>query len=232
MGCGARRLGLPGTLQAEVYEFAGRHVVDDVMNGYYATIFAYGQTGSGKTHSMEGPGGGEEQEGIIPRAVKQIFDHVEAAPEDIEFSISVSYVEIYMGKGERRRRGSRHRPLSSCTDPPAPAPALVPSPHRAHPRPAGQDTPAEQPGGPSGHPARSVCGWGDRDARLLGCPAAEDPGNRQQDPGHLGNRCAAPPSSPLPCPVDPSGARLPSLSPARQPPLPLTPPLAAPHTKA
>lgn len=35
----------PGGSQEEVYEFAGRHVVDDVLNGYYATIFAFGQVG-------------------------------------------------------------------------------------------------------------------------------------------------------------------------------------------
>ena len=108
----------PNCPQAEVYEYAGRHVVDDVLNGYYATIFAYGQTGSGKTHTMEGgmaaasgpstssggaasnggagASGGEDYEGVIPRAVKHIFDKVEAAPEDIEFSIHVSFVEIYM----------------------------------------------------------------------------------------------------------------------------------------
>lgn len=47
---------------------------------------------------MEGPtkARDEETEGIIPRAVKQIFDAVESAPEDIEFTIKVSYVEIYM----------------------------------------------------------------------------------------------------------------------------------------
>ncbi len=35
-------------------------------------IFAYGQTGSGKTFTMEGADG-EENQGMIPRAVEQIF---------------------------------------------------------------------------------------------------------------------------------------------------------------
>lgn len=34
--------------QHEVYEFAARDLVNNVLEGYNATIFAYGQTGSGK----------------------------------------------------------------------------------------------------------------------------------------------------------------------------------------
>ena len=36
-------------------------------------IFAYGQTGSGKTYTMEGGPDGEDTQGMIPRAVTQIF---------------------------------------------------------------------------------------------------------------------------------------------------------------
>ena len=42
------------------------------MDGYNVCIFAYGQTGSGKTFTMEG-GDGEERQGMIPRAVEQVF---------------------------------------------------------------------------------------------------------------------------------------------------------------
>lgn len=41
-------------------------------------IFAYGQTGSGKTYTMDG-GGDTDKEGIIPRAIKQVFEDSEAA---------------------------------------------------------------------------------------------------------------------------------------------------------
>ena len=40
-------------------------------------MFAYGQTGSGKTFTMEGGPGIEEDDsqcGVIPRAIRQIFD--------------------------------------------------------------------------------------------------------------------------------------------------------------
>ena len=34
--------------------------------------------------------------GIIPRIISDVFDFMEAAPASSEFSIRVSYVEIYM----------------------------------------------------------------------------------------------------------------------------------------
>src|SRR3989338_3738136 len=38
----------------------------------------------------------EELKGIVPRMIGAIFDIVGAAPEDIEFLVKVSYIEIYM----------------------------------------------------------------------------------------------------------------------------------------
>ena len=48
------------------------------LDGYNLCIFAYGQTGSGKTYTMEGPPGknSEDKEGIIPRAMKQVFQTI------------------------------------------------------------------------------------------------------------------------------------------------------------
>lgn len=48
------------------------------LDGYNLCIFAYGQTGSGKTYTMEGPPGNqsEDNEGIIPRAMKQVFQTI------------------------------------------------------------------------------------------------------------------------------------------------------------
>lgn len=50
------------------------------LDGYNLCISAYGQTGSGKTYTMEGPQGKNEEmkhQGIIPRAMKQVFRSVE-----------------------------------------------------------------------------------------------------------------------------------------------------------
>lgn len=40
----------------------------------------------------------EELRGIIPRMVSHIFKTIEMAPEDIEFTVKVSMIEIYMEK--------------------------------------------------------------------------------------------------------------------------------------
>ncbi|UYV62320.1 KIF5B, partial [Cordylochernes scorpioides] len=73
-------------------------VSPDVLMGYNGTIFAYGQTSSGKTHTMEGVLGDHIQQGIIPRIVNDIFNHIYSMDENIEFHIKVSYFEIYLDK--------------------------------------------------------------------------------------------------------------------------------------
>ena len=62
-------------------------------------MFAYGQTGSGKTFTMQGPDiDNPELRGILPRIVDHIFSEIMKAPSTIEFTVSVSYLEIYMEK--------------------------------------------------------------------------------------------------------------------------------------
>src|SRR5258705_12990752 len=73
-------------------------LISDVLCGYNGTIFAYGQTSSGKTHTMEGVIGDGGKSGIIPRIVNDIFNHIYAMEENLEFHIKVSYFEIYMDK--------------------------------------------------------------------------------------------------------------------------------------
>lgn len=84
--------------QRQVYEESVFPLIDEVLNGYNATVFAYGQTGTGKTHTMEGNADDPDLMGIIPRSVSSIFDGVSTADESLEFTIKVSYVEIYMEK--------------------------------------------------------------------------------------------------------------------------------------
>eukprot|EP01061_Rhynchopus_euleeides_P018007 TRINITY_DN29801_c0_g1_i2.p1 TRINITY_DN29801_c0_g1~~TRINITY_DN29801_c0_g1_i2.p1 ORF type:complete len:866 (+),score=393.79 TRINITY_DN29801_c0_g1_i2:153-2750(+) len=89
--------------QEDIYEIVGRPVVTDIFKGYNGTIFVYGQTGSGKSHTMMGPStdgycSNPQLKGIIPRVVEQIFVNVENSDPAVEFSIKVSYVEIYMEK--------------------------------------------------------------------------------------------------------------------------------------
>ena len=70
----------------------------DVLGGYNGTIFAYGQTSSGKTHTMEGVIGDPALQGVIPRIVNDVFNHIYSMEENLEFHIKCSYFEIYMDK--------------------------------------------------------------------------------------------------------------------------------------
>ncbi|KAL1137738.1 hypothetical protein AAG570_009434 [Ranatra chinensis] len=88
----------PNASQEKVYNEAAKSIVSDVLCGYNGTIFAYGQTSSGKTHTMEGVIGDQSKQGIIPRIVNDIFNHIYGMEENLEFHIKVSYFEIYMDK--------------------------------------------------------------------------------------------------------------------------------------
>ncbi|KAM9859692.1 kinesin heavy chain [Aulostomus maculatus] len=86
------------TTQEQVYNTCAKQIVRDVLGGYNGTIFAYGQTSSGKTHTMEGNLHDPQGMGIIPRIAEDIFEHIFAMDENLEFHIKVSYFEIYMDK--------------------------------------------------------------------------------------------------------------------------------------
>lgn len=88
----------PTSQQKDLYDQAVCPIVFEVLEGYNCTIFAYGQTGTGKTYTMEGGGRKKNGEfpsdsGVIPRAVKQIFDILEA--QHAEYSMKVTFLELY-----------------------------------------------------------------------------------------------------------------------------------------
>lgn len=56
--------------QESVYEGTSKSLVQDIINGYNATVFAYGATGAGKTHTMVGS---SEEPGVMVRALNDIF---------------------------------------------------------------------------------------------------------------------------------------------------------------
>merc|ERR1719244_1469134 len=88
----------PNVTQTQVYDAAAKSIVKDVLCGHNGTIFAYGQTSSGKTHTMEGVINDPVKQGIIPRIVNDIFNHIYSMEENLEFHIKVSYFEIYLDK--------------------------------------------------------------------------------------------------------------------------------------
>ena len=83
--------------QKDVFDFSIRSTVDDILNGYNGTVFAYGQTGAGKSYTMMGSDvDDEEGRGVTPRIVEQIFSSILSSPGTIEYTVRVSYMEIYM----------------------------------------------------------------------------------------------------------------------------------------
>ena len=84
--------------QADIYTHCVKKLVDGCFKGYNATIFAYGQTGSGKTHSIVGLAQDEEDEGVIPRAIRHVYetlDTVHTGNTSRLVSVHVSFLEIY-----------------------------------------------------------------------------------------------------------------------------------------
>ncbi|DAZ97986.1 TPA: hypothetical protein N0F65_005144 [Lagenidium giganteum] len=85
----------PECTQRDVYEQI-EPVVVSFADGYNACIMAYGQTGSGKTHTMLGNGDVDpELEGMIPRALQQVFDITSSRQITYKDALSVSMIEIY-----------------------------------------------------------------------------------------------------------------------------------------
>jgi kinesin family protein 5 len=83
--------------QQDIFDFSIRPTVDDILNGYNGTVFAYGQTGAGKSYTMMGTNIDDDVgRGVIPRIVEQIFESIMTSPSTIEYTVRVSYMEIYM----------------------------------------------------------------------------------------------------------------------------------------
>nr|KAJ3415952.1 kinesin-like nuclear fusion protein [Polyrhizophydium stewartii] len=89
----------PSAKQADVFEEISQ-LVQSALDGYNVCIFAYGQTGSGKTFTMEGPskvsGPDDPDNGMIPRAVQQIFLSAERLKaKGWEYTMEGQFLEIY-----------------------------------------------------------------------------------------------------------------------------------------
>lgn len=80
----------------EVYNRACSHIVLSFLNeGYNGTVFAYGMTGSGKTFSMRGD---ENDPGFVKLAIDDIFQKINNDNMLKQYSVSVTYLEIYNEK--------------------------------------------------------------------------------------------------------------------------------------
>ena len=99
---------ITGSENKPVYNKVARNHVISAMEGYNSVVFAYGQTASGKTFTLVSPiialpprsvdfpsrqTGDDEQPGIIPRAMKDVFAYIKHTTR--EYLLRCSYIEIY-----------------------------------------------------------------------------------------------------------------------------------------
>ena len=111
--------------QSAIYRHAGAPLAKELIKGLNCAIIVYGQNGSGKTYTMMGDESLEDkskvgmnqaglhnsplhldqaekdgirrakEEGIIQRITQDIFDEIKNSSASIEFTVRVSYIEIY-----------------------------------------------------------------------------------------------------------------------------------------
>ncbi|XP_065388013.1 kinesin-like protein KIF19 isoform X8 [Macaca fascicularis] len=78
--------------QEMVYQATTKSLIEGVISGYNATVFAYGPTGCGKTYTMLGT---DQEPGIYVRTLSDLFRAIEETSNDMEYEVSMSYLEIY-----------------------------------------------------------------------------------------------------------------------------------------
>ncbi|XP_037349483.1 kinesin-like protein KIF19 [Talpa occidentalis] len=78
--------------QEMVYQATTKSLIEGVVSGYNATVFAYGPTGCGKTYTMLGT---DHEPGIYVRTLNDLFRTIEETSNDMEYEVSMSYLEIY-----------------------------------------------------------------------------------------------------------------------------------------
>ncbi|KAI2658290.1 Kinesin-like protein KIF19 [Labeo rohita] len=76
----------------EVYRSTTKGLIEGLISGYNATVFAYGPTGCGKTYTMLGT---DREPGIYVRTLNDLFKAIEETSDDMQYSVSMSYLEIY-----------------------------------------------------------------------------------------------------------------------------------------
>lgn len=74
-----------------VYAQTTQPLIKGVIDGYNCTVFAYGQTSSGKTHTMRGT---PADEGIIGKAIADLFEAVAGRSHERDVFVRVSYMEV------------------------------------------------------------------------------------------------------------------------------------------
>ena len=78
--------------QSDVFGTTAKPLLDGVVSGFNATVFAYGATGAGKTHTMLGAA---RKPGVMLLTVRELFKYIKSWDNEVEFTVKLSYLEIY-----------------------------------------------------------------------------------------------------------------------------------------
>ena len=81
----------PSSTQDDVFEDC-KYLVQSACDGYNVCVFAYGQTGSGKTFTIFG---NEENPGLQPRAMSELWNIIDRDSGKFSFSLEVYMLELY-----------------------------------------------------------------------------------------------------------------------------------------
>lgn len=105
-----------GATQVAVYEKVGKPIVDDVLAGINCSLIAFGLAGTGKEYALLGgvpripvkksdddstlksSEFDENERGIAPRIIYDLFAGMRTFPDIIEFKVTCSFVGIYLEK--------------------------------------------------------------------------------------------------------------------------------------
>ncbi|KAL0220629.1 hypothetical protein RCL1_000483 [Eukaryota sp. TZLM3-RCL] len=79
--------------QLEVYEGTAKELINDIFQGFNATVFAYGATGAGKTHTMLG--NESAGPGVMVHCINDLFKQMTEFKEENDVKLSLSYLEVY-----------------------------------------------------------------------------------------------------------------------------------------
>lgn len=86
----------PSSLQHQIYDYSIKQTLESFLDGYNGTVLTYGQTGSGKSYTMFGPSPKGDHRGVVPRIIEDIFSHIADSSSNVQYTVGVSYMEIYM----------------------------------------------------------------------------------------------------------------------------------------
>ena len=80
--------------QEKIFNCTTKNLIDDIVNGYNATVFAYGATGAGKTYTMLGEDGNP---GIMVLTLRDLYKKI-LLYQNRDYIIKLWYIEIYNEK--------------------------------------------------------------------------------------------------------------------------------------